>query len=163
MAKLRLNNEWKMWAAIAVVFLLLVAYLYFASRPPMEGGEYLWMVDEIIDARTLHARGSGTTMKIRIIGIVVPESEVPTAKGFLEEKLQDQWVRLKPLRDEPKDTKVGFVSISGEDMTARMIRQGLAKVDLEESAIDVRPYLELEQEAKRRQTGLWKKSGREAK
>ncbi len=36
-----------------------------------------------------------------------------------------------------------------------MVRQGMAEVDREEKAFDVRPYIELEQEARRERKGIW--------
>ena len=47
MAKLRLESEWKLWAGVAGIFIILALYLYMASRPPMEGGEYLWNVTKV--------------------------------------------------------------------------------------------------------------------
>ena len=53
--------------------------------------------------------------------------------------------------------------MSGEDIIARMIRQGLAEIDRDEKSFDVRPYMELEQEAKRERKGLWAQSPQGAK
>ena len=44
-----------------------------------------------------------------------------------------------------------------------MIRQGLAEIDREEKDFDIRPYIELEQEAKREQRGLWRQQSPGAK
>jgi endonuclease YncB( thermonuclease family) len=62
-----------------------------------------------------------------------------------------------------KDLKEGFVFISGEEVNARMIRMGLAEIDRDETAFDIRPYIELEQEAKREKRGMWSQPGSGAK
>ncbi len=68
MAKIRLQSEWKMWIGIGIVFLLIVGYLYLASRPPMEEGEYLWRVTKIIDEKNLMLKGSGSVIQLRLMG-----------------------------------------------------------------------------------------------
>ncbi len=155
MAKLSLKDEWKLWVPVAAIIGVTIVWLYFASRPPMEGGERLWRVEKVIDARTLALKGSGTNVEVRLIGLEVPESQTQAAKDFLTETLEKQWVRAKFLRDGPQNMKDGFLYLSAVDVNARMIRQGLAKIDLEEKDFDVRPYLELEQEAKSKMRGLW--------
>lgn len=159
MAKVRLQSEWKMWAGFGALFLLLVGYLYIASRPPMEGGEYLWRVTSIGEGTNLVLRGSGREIQFKLIGLKIPDSQGPAVKEFLTKSLENQWVRIKTFRDHPGGGQEGLVYLSGEDVIARMIRQGLAQIDREEQAFDVRPYMELEQEAKREKRGLWRESG----
>lgn len=156
MAKLQLKSEWKIWLSFGGLFVVIAAYLYFVSRPPMEGGEYLWTVTKVLDGRNLSLKGSGNVIKFRIIGLQIPDAQEQAAREFLAKSLEDQWVRIKILREVPDGVKEGFIYLSGEDMIARMIRQGLAKVDVEEKSVDVRPYIELEQEAKREKRGLWR-------
>ena len=155
MAKVRFESEWKLWAGLAAVIALVIVYLYFASRPPMEGGEYLWNVTKIVDSRTLSLRGSGSLIQFRLAGLVVPKSQEKALQDFLAKNLLNEWVRIKILREGPQGTKEGLVYLSGEDITARIIRQGLAEIDRNETAFDVRPYIELEQEAKKQRKGLW--------
>lgn len=156
MAKVRLQSEWKMWAVVAVILLAVIGYLYMASRPPMEDGEYLWRVTKVTDDKELTLRGSGKVTQLRLIGLRIPPAEVQAARDYLAKTLENQWVRIKIVRDDPKGVKEGFVFFSKEDVIARIVRQGLAEVDREERAIDVRPYIELEQEAKREKKGLWR-------
>jgi micrococcal nuclease len=163
MAKLRLQSEWKMWAAIGGILLLVILYLYMASRPPMEGGEYLWNVTKIVDERDLTLKGSGSVIELRLAGLRVPPDQGQAARDFLTKTLENQWVRVKILREAPKGVREGFVFLSGEDVNARMIRLGLAEIDREEKDFDIRPYIELEQEAKREQRGLWRQQGPGAK
>lgn len=155
MAKPSLKAEWKLWAAVGIIFVALALYLYLASRPPTEGGEYLWRVTKVLGDKQLQLRGSGQTVEFTLIGLEVPESQAQAAKDMLEKTLLDQWVRVRDLRDDAKGVKEGFVYLSGEDIHARMIRQGLASVDTKESRFDVRPYMELEIEAKREKKGMW--------
>ncbi|MBI4965940.1 MAG: thermonuclease family protein [Desulfomonile tiedjei] len=159
MAKLRLEGEWKLWAGIAALFIVIAVYLYMASRPPMEGGEYLWNVAKVIDSRNLSLKGSGEVIQFRLTGLLVPPSQEEAAREFLSKTLLNNWVRIKTLRQEPKGVKEGFVLLSGDDINARMVRQGLAQIDREEKDFDIRPYIELEQEAKRQRRGLWRESG----
>lgn len=156
MAKLRLEGEWKLWLGAAVLFVGIGLYLYLISRPPTEGGEYLWNVTRVIDSRNLSLKGSGEAIQFKLAGLRVPKSEEEAARDFLTRTLLNQWVRVKLLREEPQKVKEGFVFLSGEDINARMVRQGLAEIDREERDFDVRPYIELEQEAKRERRGLWK-------
>jgi endonuclease YncB( thermonuclease family) len=156
MAKLRLEGEWKMWIGLGAVFIVIAAYLYMVSRPPTEGGEALWHVTKVIDSRNLNLKGSGEVIQFKFGGLKVPGSEEEAAKEFLTKTLLNQWVRFKILREEPKNVKEGFIFLSGEDINARMVRQGLAEINREEHDFDVRPYIELEQEAQREKRGLWK-------
>ena len=157
MAKLRLQNEWKMWAALVVFVLLIVGYLYYASRPPTEGDEPLWKVTGVIDSSQIRVRGSGKVMDLIVAGVQIPQSQHETAREFLTKSLNEQWIRVKLLGPETSSPRKAFVFISGEDITARMIRLGLARVDSEEKGFDIRPYLELEQEAEISKRGLWSK------
>jgi hypothetical protein len=163
MAKIRLQSEWKMWAALGGILLLVIFYLYMASRPPMEGTEYLWNVTKIVDETDLSLRGSGNIIEFKLAGLRVPPGQAQAARDFLTQTLENQWVRVKIVRDGPKGSKEGFVFLSGEDTSARMIRQGLAEIDREEKDFDIRPYIELEQEAKREQRGLWRQQSPGAK
>jgi endonuclease YncB( thermonuclease family) len=157
MAKLKLKNEWKLWAGIGALFLLLVFYLYWASRPPSEGEERLWRVTQTMDGRTFSLRGSGKIMEARLIGLCVPSSQETAARDFLTKTLNDKWIRFKIERERENAPIEGFAYISGEDISARMIRLGLATIDREEKNFDIRPYLELEQEAEKAKRGLWNK------
>jgi micrococcal nuclease len=163
MAKVRFQSEWRLWAAIALLLAGTLGYLYWVSRPPMEGGQYLWNVVRVIDGRSLSLRGSGNVVQFRLIGLQIPKSQEKAAQEFVSQALEGQWVRINPVRDDPQGGKEGFVYLSGEDLVARLIRQGLAQIDRNETGFDVRPYMELEQEAKRQQKGLWSQSGQEVK
>ena len=155
MAKVRIKGEWKLWVGVAGFFLLGIAYLYFVSRPPMEGGEYLWRVTKVDGGKKLSLKGSGKSIEFILAGLTIPEDETGPAQTMLEKTLVGQWVRIKPLRGSGKNVQEGLVFLSGEDLLARMIRQGLGKVDRMEKDFDVRPYIELELEAKRAKRGLW--------
>jgi endonuclease YncB( thermonuclease family) len=157
MAKLKWKNEWKLWAGIGLLFLLLVGYLYWISRPPTESGQPLWRVTQIVDGTTLTLRGSGKIIDVKLVGLSVPQSQEAGAKEFLTKTLNDKWVRIKLEKEDPSGLKKGFVYISGEDVSARMIRLGLASIDRDEKSFDIRPYIELEQEAEKAKRGLWKK------
>jgi hypothetical protein len=161
MAKIRLKNEWKMWAGVAAIFLVVVGYLFLASRPPTEDGEYLWRVMKVTGDKDLNLKGSGKLIDMKLIGLRIPPAEAPAAREYLTKNLENQWVRIKVLREDPKNIKQGLVYLSKEDIIARMVRQGLAEVDRNEQApdFDVRSYIELEQEAKREHKGLWREAG----
>ncbi|MEJ2717791.1 MAG: hypothetical protein P8182_11715 [Deltaproteobacteria bacterium] len=156
MAKVRLKGEWKLWAGIGIILALVVIYLYVASRPPMEGGEYLWQVTKVADDDTLRLKGSGKTVEFRLIGMEVPKEEEGTVRDLLTETLAGKWVRIKTIREKPKTgIKEGFIFLSGDDILARLVRQGLVRLNRNEKGFDVRPYIELELEAKRAKRGLW--------
>jgi endonuclease YncB( thermonuclease family) len=155
MAKVQLQGEWKLWVGLAVILAGIIAYLYVVSRPPMEGGEYLWNVTKLIDSRTMNLKGSGEAITFRLVGVRIPPSQEKIAQEFLSKTIENHWVRMKILRVDPNGVKEGFVYLSGEDLVARLIRLGLAEIERNEKDFDVRPYMELEQEAKRQQKGLW--------
>lgn len=163
MAKLQLKNEWRMWGSLGILALLIVGYLYYASRPPTEGGEYLWKVTKIDGPEELSLKGSGEVIKVKLIGLKIPASQHEAAREYLAKTLGNQWVRVKTLREGKGGLRIGFIYLSGEDVNARMVRMGLAEIDKEEKAFDVRPYIELEQEAKRQKRGLWGKPGQGVK
>lgn len=162
MPKLRIKNEWKLYVGLGVLFLVFVGYLYWISRPPMEGGEYLWKVLETVDERTLKLKGQGQEKQFRLIGLEIPHAQKEEAKALLTDDLKGSWVRIDPITQTKDDVEEGFVYISGEDVHARLIRQGLATMDRDQKKIDIRPYIELELEAKREQRGLWKEKDRGA-
>lgn len=143
---------------MAALVVLVIGYLYWVSRPPMEGGEYLWNVTKVIDSKTLNLKGSGASIRFRLIGARVPPAYDKQVEEFLTKSLEAHWVRIKTVRDDPKGLKEGFVFLDGEDILARLIRQGLAEIDRSEKDFDVRPYMELEQEAKKQKKGLWGQS-----
>jgi micrococcal nuclease len=159
MAKLRMEGEWKVWAATGAIAVAIIAYLYLTSRPPTEEGKPLWNVERVQDSKVLTLRGSGKTIQFRLIGLIVPPSEEKATQEFLTKNLENQWVRIDIMREDPQKVAEGLVFLSREDMLARLIRQGLAKVDRNEQGFDVRLYIELEQEAKRQQKGLWSQPG----
>lgn len=159
MAKVRMEGEWKVWVATAGIVVAIVAYLYFVSRPPTEEGKPLWNVEKVLDGKTLTLRGSGKTIQFRLIGLVIPQSEEKAAQDFLTKNLEGKWIRIQIIREDSKKVQEGLIFHSQEDILARLIRQGLAKVDRDERAFDVRLYIELEQEAKRQQKGLWSQPG----
>jgi len=154
-AKARLKAEWKLWAIIGGLCLLVVLYLFLISRPPMEGGEYLWRVTKVADGTKLTLRGSGQTIEFSLAGLEVPPAQLQAARDLLEKTVLDKWVRIRDLQAPSKGPREGFVYLSGEDLHALMIRQGMATVNRDEKRFDVRPYIELEMEAKREKRGLW--------
>ncbi len=163
MAKLQLKGEWKLWAGFAGIFILIAVYLYLVSRPPTEGGEYLWRVDKILNSQEFTLRSRGNTIRFRLIALQVPKSQEQAARKYLTSSLENNWVRIKIVRDDSQGAKEGFLYLSGEDVIARLIRQGMAEIDRNEKSFDVRPYIELEQEAKRERKGFWGQSPEGAK
>ena len=159
MPKVKLEQEWKLWVGIGCVALALVAYLYFASRPPMEGSEYLWKVVKVEDRDTLLLKGSGQDIEFDLIGLEIPEKWSKTAHDLLTKTLEGKWVRIETLTKGAKGPKAGLVFLSGEDIHSRLIRQGLATVARDTKDFDGRPYIELELEAKRERKGLWATTG----
>jgi hypothetical protein len=163
MAKIQLQGEWKLWAGFAAVFILIASYLYMVSRPPMEGGEYLWRVDKVLSSKDFSLRSLGKVISFRLIALRVPQSQELAARDYVTKTLENDWVRIKIVREDPQGVKEGFLYLSGEDVIARIIRQGLAEIDRDERSFDVRPYMELEQEAKRERKGLWSQPPQGAK
>lgn len=156
MAKVRLQQEWRLWLAVGATVAVIVGYLWWTSRPPTESGEPLWIITKISEARTISLKGSGTTVQLRLIGVNIPSSQEQAVQEFLTKTLMDQWVRVKIVREGAQGVKEGLVLLSGEDIVAALVRQGMGEVDRAETAFDVRQYIELEQEAKREKRGVWR-------
>jgi endonuclease YncB( thermonuclease family) len=159
LAKPQFQNEWKFWASIGALAVALIGCLYFVSRPPMEGGEYLYQAIGIIDEKTVKLKGAGQTMDFRLAGLEIPPSQVTPAKEALKRTLEGKWVRPKTLREGAGGVREGFLYLSGEDMHARLVRQGRAVIDRNAQGFDVRAYIELELEAKKEKRGIWGASG----
>ena len=163
LAKARIEKEWRLWATIAGIFVLIVAFLYWESRPPTEGGELLYRVTKVLDDGKLDLKGGGKSLQFKLVALEVPPAQADAFKEFLTQALKDNWVRIKAVREEAGGVGVGFVFLSGEDLHARVIRQGLAKMDRDAKGFDVRPYIELELEAKQARRGMWASSSEGAK
>jgi|UniRef100_A0A7C4EVL1 endonuclease YncB( thermonuclease family) len=155
MPKVKIEKEWRIWLAVGGFLLLLVLYLYIASRPPTEGGENLWRVTKVIGPTTLSLKSEGKVVEFRIAGLKVPQDREAQMKDFLAKTLESKWVRIKVLREGKGDLREGLLYLSGEDISARLVRLGMAEIDREEQGFDVRPYIELEQEARREKKGIW--------
>jgi micrococcal nuclease len=156
MAKPRLQQEWRLWVSLGLIAAITIGYLWWVSRPPTEGGEALWMVTKVSEARTLSLKGSGTKLQLRLTGVTVPAAQEAAVQEFITKTLQDNWVRIKILHEGAQGVKEGLVFLSGEDIVAALVRQGMAEVDRSETALDIRQYIELEQEAKREKRGVWR-------
>jgi endonuclease YncB( thermonuclease family) len=124
----------------------------------MEGGEYLWQVQEVVAPTELKLKGSGQTIRVRLIGLEVAESETATVEDMLRRELKGEWLRIKVLRETPDGIKEGFAYLSGEDIHARLIRLGLAKISRQDQGFDIRTYIELELEARAAKRGRWANS-----
>ncbi len=156
MPKVKIEKEWRIWVTVAGLLLIVVLYLYFASRPPTEGGENLWRVTKILGPTDLSLKSEGQVIEFKIAGLKFPQDREAQMKEFLTKTLESQWVRIRVLRQDKSGTREGLLYLSGEDINARVVRLGLAEIDREEQGFDVRPYIELEQEAKREKKGIWR-------
>ncbi|MBM4326962.1 MAG: hypothetical protein FJ118_07340 [Deltaproteobacteria bacterium] len=163
MAKARIDKEWRLWATIAGILVLVVAFLYWESRPPTEGGELLFRVTRVLDDGKLDLKGGGKTFQFKLVALEIQPARAEAFKEFLTHALKDKWVRIKAVREEAGGVSAGFVYLSGEDTHARVIRQGMARMDREAKDLDVRPYIELELEAKQAKRGMWASWGEGAK
>jgi endonuclease YncB( thermonuclease family) len=155
LAKPRLKDEWKLWVFVGVIAVALVAYLYFVSRPPMEGGEYLWQVKSVSENGDLTLKGSGKTIELKLAALDIPKSQAKGVQEMLTGVLKNKWVRIKTTKEDAKGVAEGFVYLEGEDMHSRIIRQGLGRIKKDDKNLDVRHYMELELEAKKGKKGLW--------
>jgi len=155
MPKVKIDKEWRIWLAVGGFLVLLVLYLYFASRPPSEGGENLQYVTKVIGPTNLSLKSEGKVMEFKVAGLKIPQDKAGQMKDFLTKTLEFQWVRIKVLRQGENDVREGLLYLAGEDINARAVRLGLAEIDREEQGFDVRPYMELEQEARRERKGIW--------
>ncbi|MGB9615865.1 MAG: thermonuclease family protein [Desulfomonilaceae bacterium] len=155
MPKVKMEKEWRIWLAVGAFLLLLILYLYIASRPPTEGGESLWRVTKVLGPTTLSLKSEGKVVEFKIAGLKTPQDREAQMKDFLAKTLESKWVRIKVLREGKGDVREGLLYLSGEDINARLVRLGLAEIDRDEQGFDVRPYIELEQEARREKKGIW--------
>lgn len=155
MPKVKFEKEWRIWLTVGGFLLLLVLYLYVASRPPTEGGEKLWRVTKVLEPANLSLKSAGKVIEFKIAGLKIPQNREGQIKDFLNKTLESKWVRIKVLREGKNDLREGLLYLSGEDIAARLVRLGMAEIDRDEQGFDVRPYIELEQEARREKKGIW--------
>lgn len=156
MPKVKIEKEWRIWLTVGGFLIVLILYLYVASRPPTEGGEKLWRVMKVLSSTNLSLKSEGKVIEFKIAGLKTPEDRAGHLREFLNKTLESQWVRIKVLRQGKDGIREGLLYLSGEDINARVVRLGLAEIDREERGFDVRPYIELEQEARREKKGIWK-------
>lgn len=159
MAKTQFQSEWKFWIFVGAFAVVLIIGLYFRSRPPMEGGEHLYSVVGVIDEKTVKLAGEGRRIQFRLAGIEIPSDQAQGARDLLKQTLEGEWVKPKALHEDASGVKEGFLFLKGEDIHARLVRQGRAVIDRNAQGFDVRVYIELELEAKKEKRGLWAASG----
>ncbi len=110
---------------------------------------------KVLGPTTLSLKSEGKVVEFRIAGLKSPQDREAQMKDFLAKTLESKWVRIKVLRERNGDIREGLLYLSGEDINARLVRLGMAEIDRDEQGFDVRPYIELEQEARREKKGIW--------
>jgi micrococcal nuclease len=124
-------------------------------------------VERVVDGDTLKAVIDGTSETIRVIGIDTPETMHPSkpvecfgreASNRLEELLGGRSVLLQTGASEDRDRYgrvLRYIELDGEDVGARMIRDGYAYSYKQYPHPRLAQYNQLEQEARDASRGLW--------
>lgn len=142
-------------------------------------------VTRVIDGDTVEVRRpNGIVDRVRLVGVDAPETGSPNHPGeygnitdiacldrwgdratsYLKDKLEGRTATLElDPREGPRDSfgrLLAYVVQGGEDINARLVELGYARVYTEGKAQRERQYLALQQRAQEGRLGLWGCSGR---
>ena len=125
-------------------------------------------VERVIDGDTIHVRVEGKSHTVRLIGVDTPETKHPTkavqyfgreASAFTKAALEGKTVLLQ--KDRTGDTVdrygrwVRYVLLDGDNFNARLIRDGYAHAYRRFPFSKRTEFIQLEEQARRREIGLW--------
>ena len=136
----------------------LIGIASIVSAQARPASTYTAYVVRIIDGDTIHVRDiTGEAHRIRLAMIDAPEKEQPfgaEATETLSELLKEGTVSLKVHCIDKYNREVAFVNCDGKDVSAEMLRKGMAMhyhMDFDNCEI----YDKFEEAAKRHRQGLW--------
>ena len=148
--------------------LLVALILAGAARSSAAGSVPLYNVTRVFDGDTIRVKGAGGAETVRLLGIDAPE----TSKGHGEpgqpysRKSQrhlaglvlNRLVTLEVYGRDRYGRSLAVVYRDGEDINRAMLQAGLAEVyrGRTPDAFDKAPYLAVEEQARRSQTGMWR-------
>lgn len=126
-------------------------------------------VVRVIDGDTVRMRINGGTLTVRYIGVDTPETVKPNepvqcfgrqASAFNKRLVEGRRVRLEygPERHDRYGRVLAYVYVAGNarSVSAQLVAGGYGRVlAIAPNIAHLRPYLKLEQSAKRRGLGLW--------
>jgi len=107
-------------------------------------------------------------MKVRLAGTIIPQGpRIEAGQGqtynrrarkYLTELIKDGVVDLKAYGVDEKDCILAEMYFGEMNINLEMIRAGVVIVDRVESpaALDLQPYLRVEEEAREAQRGVWR-------
>jgi len=120
--------------------------------------DIIGIVTKVADGDTVTLKAENTIHKIRLAEIDTPERDQPyglIAKAVLTELLLDKRVRVKVAKESDRYGRViGRIFLGDVDVSAYMVEMGHAMVYRRYLTDDA--LLELEDNAKSNQLGLWK-------
>jgi len=133
---------------------LLLAFFFSAHA----NEDITGIVTKVADGDTVTLKAEGTIHKIRLAEIDTPERDQPyglIAKAALTELLLDKRVRVKVVKESDRYGRViGRIFLGHTDVSAYMVEMGHTMVYRRYLTDD--SLLELEDNAKSNQLGLWK-------
>ena len=125
-------------------------------------------VERVIDGDTIHVRVEGERRTVRLIGVDTPETKHPTkpvqyfgreASAFTKAALEGKTVRLQKDRTGDTVDRYGrwlrYVLLDGDNFNARLIREGYAHAYRRFPFSKRAEFIQLEEQARRREIGLW--------
>jgi micrococcal nuclease len=126
-------------------------------------------VTKIYDGDTIMAEGHDIVIYVLLAGLDAPEIASRShekgqpygqeAKGYLEGTILNKTVDIKGygLGPYPSNHLIGEIFFEDKNINIEMIKEGLAEVWREKppDGLDIDPYLEAEQEAKKAGRGMW--------
>ena len=152
--------------------LTLLLLLPFTTAPLIASDPVLAHVERVIDGDTLQVRFEGKSHTVRLIGVDTPETKHPTkavqyfgreASAFTKAHLEGKAVLLEKDRTGDTVDRYGrllrYVYLDGDNFNARLIREGYAHAYRRFPFSKRQEFIQLEDQAKRREIGLWNGNG----
>ena len=124
-------------------------------------------VIRVYDGDTIKAKGDGTVIKVRLVGIDAPECNGRRShhgqpyslesKRYLEAMILNKVVDIQYLRPDKNNFYLGEIFLEGKSINLEMIRSGFAEAYQWKSlgAFSLEPFLVAERDAKALKKGMW--------
>ena len=148
---------------LSILIAGLVALITSAQLDPI-----MAQVERVIDGDTIQVRFEGKSFTVRLIGVDTPETKRPTkavqyfgreATAFTKAHLEGKTVALEKDRTGDTVDRYGrllrYVLLDGDNFNARLIREGYAHAYRRFPFSKRTEFIELEDQARRRGSGLW--------
>jgi micrococcal nuclease len=156
----RRASRWSILAAAVAAVVLLVQNS--RREPPPAPGYF--RVKEVIDGDTVILEGSGILFKARLAGIDAPEmggKEMPgqpyaaQARDYLASLVRSCELQVRQVGIDDFNRPLVFLRCGDTDVNLRMVETGLAEVYRGRTTLDLTPFFQAEERARRQRLNIW--------